>query len=358
MMFQKRAFLLLTLLANLLFISTISNAQSRFKIFLVGDGGDHEKTEETLLNLKKELLQNPNSAVVFLGDNSYRGLLGEIIEFGYKGFDSSRNTMNKVNSQLSILDGYRGYAYFIPGNHDWWNRTTYAKGVGKLAMEESFIEKRLLENKTIANAGSVFLPRHGEYGPDFVDLDNARIRLVFIDTYRIIQTGIKKNEVPVEEKLFYLRLDSVIREAYLNRQKIIVSAHHPVYLIGPYSRPLKHPYLFRRIKASNASFPSYKNMSVQLNGILKKYPGIFYASGHLHALQYLYTQDSIHYIISGAGSKTNTLSDHNLKKYTSEAPDEFLLWETGGFFELNFTENEQHIYIYYNSGEKKCEVTP
>jgi predicted MPP superfamily phosphohydrolase len=357
MMILRQVFFISILTTNLLLISRLSDAQSGIKIFLVGDGGDHEKTEETLLNLKKELLQNPHSAVVFLGDNSYRGLLGKIIKFGYKGFDSSSNTINKVNSQLNILDGYRGHAFFIPGNHDWWNRTTYKKGAKKLAMEESFIEKRLRKNKTISNPENVFLPAHGAYGPDFADLDNDSIRLIFIDTYRIVQTGIKKSKVPAEENLFYPRLDSLIREAYLKHKKIIIVAHHPVYLVGPYTRTLKHPYLFRRIKASNASFPSYKAMSEKINLILKKYPGIFYASGHLHALQYLYTQDSIHYIISGAGSKTNSLSENNLKKYTSEAPNEFLLWETGGFFEVDFDGNTQHTYIYYNSGEIKCEIT-
>ncbi len=55
----------------------------------------------------------------------------------------------------------------------------------------------------------------GEYGLSFVDLNNHSIRMIFIDTYRIIQTGIKKNKVPEEEKLLYHNLDSIIGEAYL-----------------------------------------------------------------------------------------------------------------------------------------------
>src|SRR3978361_2353884 len=101
--------------------------QNSFKIFLVGDAGDHEESGETLINLRKELLYNPNSAVVFLGDNSYKSILWGLIPFGYKGFDSTRNTIEKINSQLALLDQYQGSAFFTPGNHDWWNRLTYER---------------------------------------------------------------------------------------------------------------------------------------------------------------------------------------------------------------------------------------
>src|SRR5664279_4596196 len=112
--------------------------QNSFKIFFVGDAGDHEESGETLVNLRKELLRNPNSAVVFLGDNCYKNILWGIIPFGYKGFDSTQNTIGKINSQLALLDHYQGSAFFTPGNHDWWNRMTYERGLPKLKMEESF----------------------------------------------------------------------------------------------------------------------------------------------------------------------------------------------------------------------------
>jgi len=342
-------FFLLILLKN-------ANAQQGFKIYLVGDAGDHEKTEETLLNLKKELLNHPNSATIFMGDNCYKDMLWGIIPFGFKGFDSSQNTINKINAQLFILENYRGYAFFTPGNHDWWNRTTFKKGRGKLAMEESFIEKNIIKNLTLANPGDVFQPAHGGYGPAFVDINNHRIRLIFIDTYRIIQTGIKKGIVPEEEKSVYYKLDSLIREAYQLNEKIIIIAHHPVFAEGPYTEPIKHPYLFARIKASKLTFPSYHEMNIRINAILHKYPGIYYVSGHVHALQYFQTTDSIHYIISGAGSKTNKLSEKQIEQYNPDSPHDYLLWNSGGFFELSFEEWSDKIFLYYNSGRMKCEI--
>ena len=342
------------------FLALNSNAraqQDEFKIYLLGDAGDHKETGETLGRLKNELDNHPNSAVVFLGDNSYKDILWGLVPFGYKGFDSTKNTMDKIRSQLALLDQYRGAAFFTPGNHDWWNRSTYAKGVGKLAMEEHFIEANLKTNANISNPGNNFLPHHGAYGPEFAELNHQTIRLVFIDTYRIIQTGIKKGNASSEEAIFYHQLDSVINAGYLLNQQVIVVAHHPVYAAGPFKRTLKHPYFFTRIKASYAAFPSYKDMSARINTILKKYPGIYYASGHVHALQYFYSADSVHYIVSGAGSQEKILSVKDVHQYDSmEEKNEYLLWDSGGFFEVDFKNGHGNIYLFYNNGADKCQI--
>jgi Calcineurin-like phosphoesterase len=328
-------------------------AQQPFRLFLVGDAGDHKVPGEALVNLRKELDKYPNSAVVFLGDNSYRDIFWGWIHHGFKGFDSSQNTIAKVMSQITLLDNYRGSAFFIPGNHDWWNRTTYEKGYRKLAMEESFIEANLEKNTNIANPGNVFLPKNGNYGPEYVELNNGTIRIIFIDTYRIVQTGIKKSKIPEEEKLFYPRLDSMIREGRIRNQKIVIVAHHPVYSIGPYSGTLKHPYLFGRIKASNLQFPSYHQMILQITKIIRQYPGIYYASGHLHALQYFYKGDSIHYIISGAGSRELKLSPEEVSKYEAHSSNEFFEWNTGGFFAIDFNGQTSQVILYYDNGNRQ-----
>lgn len=357
MRFPKRWSIIFFLFWYTLFSGLQGFAQGNFRIYLVGDAGDHTEAGETLLNLRRELLSHPNSAVVFLGDNSYKNDLLGLLHFGFKGFDSSRNTMDKIQGQLNLMKDYRGWVYFTPGNHDWWNRTSYEKGKGKLAMEESFIESNIKLNTTIANPDRVFLPTHGGYGPEFAELNHGTIRLVFFDSYRIIQTGIKKSKPPEEEKTFYRRLDSVIREGYLQKQKIIVISHHPVYLRGPYDRNLKHPYFFARIKASNSSFPSYRIMIDSIRNVLNHYPGIYYVSGHVHALQYFNTAEGIHYIISGAGSKEIQLSPEKVSQYDKPlSPNEYLLWNTGGFFELDYQDDQLNTFLYYQDGALKCSL--
>src|SRR5580704_11650527 len=100
---------------------TISAQTPLYKIFLIGDAGDDEMTNQTLDSLKSRLNANPNSAVIFLGDNSYRNALGGLLPFGYKGFDSSAFTQKNVRAELDVVSGYKGAVYFVPGNHDWWN---------------------------------------------------------------------------------------------------------------------------------------------------------------------------------------------------------------------------------------------
>ncbi len=342
---------------TLLFSWHIGFAQNSFKIFLVGDAGDHEESGETLINLRKELLSSPNSAVVFLGDNSYKNILWGMIPFGYKGFDSTRNTIDKINSQLALLDHYQGWAFFTPGNHDWWNRLNYERGRPKLAMEEAFISKNLAKNSSITNPGNVFLPKNGGYGPDYIELNHQTIRLIFIDTYRIIMTGIKKNKIPLEELSFYDRLDSIIRAGYTLNQRIVIVAHHPVYSLGPLNKTLSHPYLFKRIKASYIQFPSYKMMASKIDSILRRFPGIYYVSGHLHALQYFYSKDHVHYIISGAGSKENRLSEKEIIHYDQgQLPNDFLIWNSGGFFELEFSPGSTNTFIFYDNALLKCSL--
>jgi hypothetical protein len=94
-------------------------------------------------------------------------------------------------------------------------------------------------------------------------------------------------------------------------------------------------------------------MILQITKILSHYPGIYYVAGHLHALQYFYTRDSIHYIISGAGSKEIELSQKEVTKYEARSPNEFLLWNTGGFFAIDFNGKSDQTILYYDNGTRQ-----
>ena len=325
-----------------------------FKIFLVGDAGENTYTGKALENLGKKLKENPNSVVIFLGDNSYKEDLWGIFPYGFKGFDSSEDTQKKIRSQLNILESYRGHAYFIPGNHDWWNITEVERGRRKLKMEESFIESNLSQNKTIANPGNTFLPKDGSPGPDFIDLDNDSIRIIFIDTYRLILTDFKQKQeedFPLE-KIFYPKLDSLMKDAARKKQHIILAGHNTIYAKGHNSKPLKSPNFFGRIKASNSSFPAYHRMVGKLRNILKQYPGSYYVCGHVHALEYFLPPDSVHYIVSGAGSKTNHMSQSDIEKNQPGEGKEYLQWNSQGFFEIDFSSSPEKIFMYFDNGEK------
>jgi len=329
-----------------------------FKVYLVGDAGEDAETGKTLTNLGKQLNENPKSAVVFLGDNCYKNDLWGAFPYGFKGFDSSELTQRKVKSQLNILTSYKGYVFFIPGNHDWWNLTEFEKGSRKLKMEESFIEANLALNQSIANNRRVFLPKNAKPGPDFVDLNDNRLRIIFIDSYRLIINAFKEQDprdLPMEQT-FYKQLDSLLAEASARNEKVVVTAHHPVFAKGPNSKKLRDPNLFGRIKASNSSFPANNRMAAKIREILNKYPGIYYASGHVHSLQYYFPQKKVHYIVSGAGSKTNKISPAEMQKLQPENNTDYALWNIKGFFEIDFSTAAEKIFLYFNNGQDKCEL--
>jgi UDP-2,3-diacylglucosamine pyrophosphatase LpxH len=329
-----------------------------FKIFLAGDAGDNELTGETLDSLKHAVLASDNSALIFLGDNSYKNALFGLAPYGFKGFDSSRTTQHKVKSQMDIVNGYAGSVYFIPGNHDWWNLTDFAEGKKKLKMEEGFIEKYLKKNKTIANPETPFLPKDGTPGPVSVTLADKKVNVIFIDTYWLILLGFKKT--PAEnytmEKIFYRTLDSMLAVATAQKQKILVVAHHPVYAIGSHAEPLKHPNVLRRIKASNRNYPSYNKMAMQLTAIFNKYPGMYYASGHIHGLQY-HVVDSVHYVVSGSGSKTHHVSKNRLRHTSPCTENACMVWNEKGFFEIDYYDTYETVMLHHCNGRKICSLS-
>ncbi len=327
----------------------------QYRIFLVGDAGDDEMTNQTLDSLRSHLVRSPNSAVFFLGDNSYRNALWGLLPFGAKGFDSSLNTQNKVRAQLDILNTYKGSAYFVPGNHDWWNIMSIERGKPKVKMEESFIEKNLAKNTSIQNPDNTYIPKNGTPGPACVELDKGKIKVISIDSYWLILAGFKRNasKVADAENAFYHNLDSVLADAWSRKQKIMIVAHHPVYSKGFVMKPV-YKLVPKRARQSVPDFPMYKRMSDKINAILKKYPGSYYAAGHIHAMQYFHTGYNLYYIISGAGSKLHHISKEDAAKSQTGNEKDGIFWNEKGFFELDFYEGAgEKLIIYYDEGKKK-----
>jgi predicted phosphodiesterase len=330
--------------------------QAPYKLFLVGDAGEDELTGETLDSLKSKLDNNPYSAVVFLGDNCYKKTLLGLTE-GFLGFDSSKVAIKKMKSQLEILNGYKGSAYFVPGNHDWWNLTNFEKGRRKLKIEENFIEAILHNNQTLANPDATFFPKNGSPGPATADLNGGNLKIVFIDTNWLILLGFKKN--PKENMQlaarFYMRLDSILKSAAILKQQVVVLGHHPVYSTGSVlTKHIKHPVLYPKIKQSYRDFPSARDMSDKLSTIFQQYPGMYYACGHVHALQY-HTKNNAHYIISGSGSKINHVKG---KKDITEPCNrtDCMLWNEKGFFEIDFYADHQDVIMYHDSGRASTKL--
>jgi hypothetical protein len=320
-----------------------------FKLYLIGDAGEGDTSGATLHDLRIELLKNPNSAVIFLGDNCYVNSFFLPIEVG--GYDGSKVARRRLMAQLNILRGYQGYVYFIPGNHDWWNHINLKRGRKRLIAEQLFIEDTLKKFTTIRNhdAGT-FLPSNGDPGPISKNFNNGKTRIIFIDSYRlIIEEGARRHKDTLFLKAFYDELKNQLTDATNKHQKIIVVAHHPIHAKGKHSFPLAFwERLNRRFADANANYPPYNRMATHLDSVLKEHnhPDIYYVSGHEHSLEYFFN-DSLHYLVSGAGSKVDKVG---LESCTDDT--ECLQWGAMGFFEIAFYGRKETVLMYHRKDTK------
>jgi len=321
-----------------------------FKLFLVGDAGEGDTTGAALLDLKAQLLANPNSAVIFLGDNCYlKSFFLLPVETG--GFNGSKVAIRRMMSQLDILTGYKGFACFIPGNHDWWNHQNLKKGKNLLLAEQKFVEDTLRTFNALQNhEEGTFLPTNGSPGPVARVFNEGKIRIVFMDTYRLIMAEAGNNpEDSILLNTFFGELKRQLTEASERNEKIIMVGHHPIRSAGKHSKPL--PFwqkLSKRFADSNTNYPPYHRMIVRLDSLLKEqhYPGIYYVSGHEHSLEYFYS-DSMHYIVSGAGSKIDEVEIESCS-----ADEQCLRWNEAGFFEIDFYGEKEKVLMYHRKDSR------
>lgn len=313
-----------------------------FEVFLIGDTGamSRGKTEPVMEMMRKHMDKSPQSAVIFLGDNIYpRGLppIGNILR---------KDAEAALNKYREILNGYTGRVIFISGNHD-WNKGR-RDGYEYVVRQEEYL-KNLFQNQ------SIFLPRNGCPGPEEIVI-NDKLTLVLINTQWWMQSTIRPIgrefgcKASSEDKFFEL-LEDIFDK---NRNKsVLVAGHAPVYSYAIHGGrfKLRHhlfPFTLYHRKAyvpvpligsllllyrkffgtkEDIAHPRYRRLRHRLKYLFKKYPGIIYAAGHEHNLQYI-TKDGCHFIISGAGSK--------LKYVIEEGKHLRFGLKAKGFFKLSF----------------------
>ncbi len=339
----------------LLFVSFSLFAQesSDYSVYLIGDAGEDTIPGKALLMLKEELLKNPNSAVVFLGDNVYPA--------GLKPND--KGSESHLESQLSILKEYQGQVYFIPGNHDWAAQTM--GGLKRVKYQEHFVSDYLKKKSICSNRNkNTFLPSNGLPGPTSVML-NKNLRLITIDTqwflhrFKKTKNGSKKNT----ERLFYIKLDSILKVAKQNQEQVLITAHHPMYTNGQHSRS-RQPFRFLINKTpffifglagmynlyfQDISQPTYKKMRNRMLTVFNQYNNIIYASGHDHNLQFIMGNEN-RYIVSGCGSKLSRLNKK--KKFDAVFEDDKKI----GFAKLIYEPDGSHHTIIFRVDEAQKEL--
>ena len=321
-----------------------------FDLFLIGDTGDISlaRPDPVLQTLCAHFDAEQASGVIFLGDNIYpRGMppISNILR---------KNAERTLNQHYKILKDYTGKLVFIAGNHD-WNKGR-KDGYDYIVRQEQYMRKLFGERE-------VFLPANGCPGPVEINL-NPHLTIVAIDTQWWLQTGLRPIGkqygcgVSTEEEFFEKLIEILERN---KDRHLLVAGHHPVYSYAIHGGKfkLKHHLfpltlydedawiplpgigsllpLYRKFLGAreDIAHPRYRRLRKKLKEILSRYPGLIYAAGHEHNLQYIQKEKN-HFIVSGSGSKVKyVVQSGKHLKYGVKAK---------GFFKLRF-EVDKSVYL-------------
>ncbi|NLR91614.1 BamA/TamA family outer membrane protein [Flammeovirga agarivorans] len=328
----------------------ITNAQH--SIYLIGDAGKAQKDDPVITTMMNKIdINDSNSTVIFLGDNLY--------PHGLEDINHKKRTEGEaiLKAQLEALKGFKGQTFMIPGNHD-YNRGK-KNGLQRLRSEELFVNQLM--------GDSTFAPYGGCPDPVEVPLTDD-VTLLILDTQWLIFDYQETAEFngceyhSTDEVLLGLQ-DIVARNI---DKKLIIVGHHPVYTYGEHGgvfTPKDHifpltafidwayiplpvvgsVYPIARKSGVNRQDINNKTNKKMRNGfeeIFKSHPDIIYASGHEHTLQYI-LKDNVHYIVSGAGSKSSHVKQGKYARFASSEK---------GFSKVTFLKDETKIEFFTPEG--------
>mgnify|MGYP000609923985 CR=1 FL=1 len=293
-----------------------------FTVYLVGDGGNAPKggTKLTYEHLKKELdKERASSAVVWLGDNIYPVGLPHTSSVYYE------QGRHRLMVQLETMSNYKGYKFFVPGNHDWY---TYGR-IG-LRRQELLVDSFLEHTPNPHLQKNFFTPDKGCGDPKVVEL-TEEISLLLMDSHWFLNEKARSGDQEVcgvqTPKQFIEKLQSEIKNQ--KDRSLIVASHHPPYTYAhhggkfplkddffPFTQKIKWLYLplpvagviFNRMRLrlseQDVYHPLYKIYRSRLIEALNEKGRSVVASGHEHTLQFIENENQ-YFIVSGAASKNN-----------------------------------------------------
>ncbi|TGD80866.1 metallophosphoesterase [Hymenobacter wooponensis] len=306
------------------------------RVAVLGDPGA-VKTDGTdpILHLLSFWQQEtgPAGTIVILGDNIYPTGLPAPEHPGRAAAEA------RFQALLEALGQYKGNIVLLSGNHD-WNKGR-PDGWEYLQRQEAYVREHLPQ--------AHYLPTGGLPGPMSLQLADG-VLLVVLNTQWWVQTGARP---PSDSKEPFRQLQLLLEQ---NRhQRVLVAGHHPLYSnalhggkftakqhVFPLTTVNKRAYvplpligsllpLYRKVvgAAEDMAHPRYRKMRRRLLRVLHQFPGVIYASGHDHNLQY-FQKHGGHYLVSGSGSKT---------AFVQKGGRATFVHEYQGFFSLDFYAN-------------------
>jgi hypothetical protein len=345
------------LLFMLLLAGGIATQAQEVNVYLIGDAGKPLFPEDATLDYLEQFTStaNPQDALIFLGDNLYPSGLPP------REHPDREEMEKRLDASLKIMKSFPGKSFIIPGNHDWANGGK--DGWQQLLQMQQYVDDYM-------GTTTVFLPRSGCPGPVEIDL-SPEILLVIMDTQYLLHPWDKPGEnegceaISSTEALLQLE-DLLGKNAHRN---VIVAGHHPMYSYGPHggkytfrqhlfpltdvNRKLWIPLpvigsiypLFRTTIGSRQDIPNprYKLIRNAMVDAMEQVPELVFVNGHEHSLQYI-AKNNVHYITSGAGSKSSNISG---------GPDSRFHRESQGFARLTYQTDGPVRLAFYDGGQQQ-----
>ncbi|MBX0289776.1 metallophosphoesterase [Hymenobacter sp. HSC-4F20] len=280
------------------------------RVALLGDpGAVATDGTDPILNLLAGWQQQtgPAGTVIILGDNVYPTGLPAPQHPGRAAAEA------RFAALLDVLRQFQGTVVFLSGNHD-WNKGR-PDGWEYLRRQEAYVREQLPQ--------AYYLPVDGHPGPVSLQLA-PDLLLIVLNTQWWVQRGVRP---AADAKAPFQELRRLLEA---NRhQRVVVAGHHPLYSnalhggkftakqhVFPLTTVHKQAYvplpiigsllpLYRKVvgAAEDMAHPRYRKMRRRLLRVLHEFPGVLYAAGHDHNLQY-FAYKGGHYLVSGSGSKT------------------------------------------------------
>lgn len=296
-----------------------------YVVYLIGDAGNAPlgKSTEVFDHLKLELdNESSSSAIVWLGDNIYPvGLAPSMSPYAEAG-------RHKLMAQLNTMKNYKGYKFFIPGNHDWY---TYGR-IG-LRRQELLVDSVLATTPNPNFQKKYFVPTKGCGDPEIQSLTED-LGILLMDTNWYLNEKSRNGDLSVckvkTTEAFLQEIETLVN-GYKNKA-LIVTSHHPPYTyskhggkysfkdhVFPLTQRYKNMYYpmpllgftFNKMRTRNTSqdvnYPTYVEFRTRLANALQQKGTSIVASGHEHTLQLIDNDDQF-YVVSGSGTKNNKVA--------------------------------------------------
>ena len=286
--------------------------------YLIGDAGLSPEggLNPALSTFKMHLDKaDENSTAIFLGDNIYPAGMPK------KKSKKYELAKNNIDAQIKALEGFKGKAFFIPGNHDW-----YSDGLNGLKREQEYIQDKL-------DSKDVFFPEDGCPIKDVEITDD--IVVIAIDTKWYLANWDKhpnindKCEIKSRAR-FFEELESLIKK---NRDRTtIIALHHPMFTYGSHGgqysfKKSNSPIpvlgaLINTLRRTTGASPEdlqnkrYAELKKRLVTLAQYSDRVILVSGHEHSLQFI-VEDNTPQIISGSGAKEGAARLINGSKFST-----------------------------------------